>query len=66
MLDCLTYNFFGRSLWVFEKAGMQHRVLVDGRLSANESVFLAEAALQGRVSLCNLIIQLLIIWLRVS
>ncbi|MEZ2681478.1 LysR family transcriptional regulator [Providencia rettgeri] len=47
LLDCLTYNFFGRSLWVFEKAGMQHSVLVDGRLSANESVFLAEATLQG-------------------
>ncbi|WP_273839468.1 LysR family transcriptional regulator [Providencia rettgeri] len=47
LLDCLTYNFFGRSLWAFEKAGEQHTVLVDGRLSANESVFIAEATLNG-------------------
>ncbi|WP_369310096.1 LysR family transcriptional regulator [Providencia rettgeri] len=47
LLDCLTYNFFGRSIWTFEKQGEQHTVLVDGRLSANESIFIAEATLKG-------------------
>ena len=47
LLECLTYSFFGRSLWNFEKEGEQFSVLVDGRLSANESVFLAEATLNG-------------------
>ncbi|MGG4610316.1 LysR family transcriptional regulator [Providencia sp. Me31A] len=47
LLECLTYSFFGRSVWHFEKEGEQHTVLVDGRLSASESVFLAEAALNG-------------------
>lgn len=47
LLDCLTYSFFGRSLWSFEKEGSQFTVLVDGRLSANESVVLAEATLNG-------------------
>lgn len=45
--ECLTYNFFGRSLWRFEKAGEPFSVLVDGRLSSDESVFLAQAALNG-------------------
>ena len=47
LLECLTYSFFGRSLWSFEKEGKTSTVLVDGRLSANESVFLMEAALNG-------------------
>ncbi|EPW3171010.1 LysR family transcriptional regulator [Providencia stuartii] len=46
-LECLTYNFFGRSLWRFEKDGEPFSVLVGGRLSADESVFLAQAALNG-------------------
>ncbi|EKT59393.1 LysR family transcriptional regulator [Providencia sneebia] len=46
-LECLTYNFFGRSLWNFEKEGKLSSVLVGGRLSANESVFLAQATLKG-------------------
>ncbi|HEM6923354.1 TPA: LysR family transcriptional regulator [Providencia rettgeri] len=47
LLECLTYSFFGRSIWRFEKQGEQHTVLVGGRLSANESVFLAQGALNG-------------------
>lgn len=43
----MTYNFFGRSLWRFEKDGEPFSVLVGGRLSADESVFLAQAALNG-------------------
>ncbi|MEX5996015.1 LysR family transcriptional regulator [Providencia vermicola] len=46
-LECLTYHFFGRSLWHFEKANEPFSVLVGGRLSADESVFLAQAALNG-------------------
>ncbi|UBX47786.1 LysR family transcriptional regulator [Providencia alcalifaciens] len=47
LMECLTYSFFGRSMWSFEKAGETSTVLVDGRLSANESVFLMEATLNG-------------------
>lgn len=47
LMECLTYNFFGRSLWRFDKSGESFSVLVDGRLSADESVFLAQAALNG-------------------
>ncbi|MEX6157033.1 LysR family transcriptional regulator [Providencia manganoxydans] len=46
-MECLTYNFFGRSLWRFEKNGEPFSVLVGGRLSADESVFLSQAALNG-------------------
>ncbi|MDX7990020.1 LysR family transcriptional regulator [Xenorhabdus littoralis] len=44
---CLTYNFFGKSLWLFEKQHEQYSVPVSGTLSANESTVLMEAALQG-------------------
>ncbi len=47
LMDCLTYNFFGRSIWLFEKEGIKYSVPVGGRLSANESMFLAEAAING-------------------
>ncbi|MDX7986745.1 LysR family transcriptional regulator [Xenorhabdus sp. 12] len=45
--NCLTYNFFGKSLWVFEKQDEYYSVPVSGTLSANESTVLMEAALQG-------------------
>ncbi|PHM44660.1 LysR family transcriptional regulator [Xenorhabdus mauleonii] len=45
--NCLTYNFFGKSLWVFEKQHECYSVPVSGTLSANESTVLMEAALQG-------------------
>ncbi|CBJ82451.1 putative transcriptional regulator [Xenorhabdus bovienii str. Jollieti] len=45
--NCLTYNFFGKSLWLFEKQHEQYSVPVSGTLSANESTVLMEAALQG-------------------
>ncbi|CDG22177.1 putative transcriptional regulator [Xenorhabdus poinarii G6] len=44
---CLTYNFFGQSLWVFEKQHEHYSVPVSGTLSSNESTVLMEAALQG-------------------
>lgn len=47
MMDCLTYNFFGRSIWLFKKQGESFSVPVQGRLSANESTFLADAARYG-------------------
>ncbi|CDL83925.1 LysR family transcriptional regulator [Xenorhabdus cabanillasii] len=45
--NCLTYNFFGKSLWLFEKQHQQYSVPVNGTLSANESTVLMEATLQG-------------------
>ncbi|CAM3314423.1 LysR family transcriptional regulator [Xenorhabdus nematophila] len=45
--NCLTYNFFGKSLWLFEKQHEQYSVPVSGTLSANESTVLMEAALLG-------------------
>ncbi|MDC9597640.1 LysR family transcriptional regulator [Xenorhabdus anantnagensis] len=45
--NCLTYNFFGKSLWVFEKQHENYSVPVSGTLSANESTVLMEATLQG-------------------
>ncbi|SFN38198.1 LysR family transcriptional regulator [Xenorhabdus japonica] len=45
--NCLTYNFFGKSLWVFEKQHENYSVPVSGTLSANESTVLMEAILQG-------------------
>ncbi|WP_338803319.1 LysR family transcriptional regulator [Xenorhabdus griffiniae] len=45
--NCLNYNFFGKSIWVFEKQHEHYSVPVSGTLSANESTVLMEAALQG-------------------
>ncbi|MBC8952049.1 LysR family transcriptional regulator [Xenorhabdus sp. PB62.4] len=45
--NCLTYNFFGKSLWLFEKQHEKYSVPVCGTLSANESTVLMEATLQG-------------------
>ncbi|MEG0280023.1 MAG: LysR family transcriptional regulator [Morganella sp. (in: enterobacteria)] len=44
---CLTYNFYGRSLWLFERDEDVVSVPVGGALSANESTFLLEATLNG-------------------
>jgi DNA-binding transcriptional LysR family regulator len=45
--NCLTYAYFGRSLWQFERAGEPIGVPVGGNISANESTVLLEAALAG-------------------
>lgn len=45
--DCLTYTYFGKSLWHFEHAGATVSVPVSGSLSANESVVLLQAAVEG-------------------
>lgn len=45
--NCLTYTYFGKSLWNFERAGKTISVPVSGNLSANESVVLLQAAVEG-------------------
>ncbi|MDP5238746.1 LysR family transcriptional regulator [Uliginosibacterium sp. 31-16] len=45
--NCLTYAYFGKSLWNFERAGEPLSVPVSGNLSANDSVVLLEAAAAG-------------------
>lgn len=45
--NCLTYSYFGKSLWQFEKEGERLSVPVRGNLSANESAVLLAAALEG-------------------
>ncbi len=45
--NCLTYSYFGKSLWQFEHKGGQMAVPVGGNLSANESSVLLTAALEG-------------------
>ncbi len=45
--NCLTYTYFGKSLWYFERARENISVPVSGNLSANESVVLLEAAVEG-------------------
>jgi len=45
--NCLTYSYFGKSLWQFEQKGRQIAVPVGGNLSANESSVLLTAALEG-------------------
>jgi DNA-binding transcriptional LysR family regulator len=45
--NCLSYAYFGRSIWEFSRAGEPHAVAVSGNLSANESMVLLEAALAG-------------------
>ena len=41
--NCLTYAYFGRSLWQFERDGEPSGVPVSGNISANESTVLLEA-----------------------
>lgn len=45
--NCLTYAYFGRSLWQFERDGETLDIPVGGNLSANDSVALLHAALEG-------------------
>jgi DNA-binding transcriptional LysR family regulator len=45
--NCLTYSFFGKSLWQFSHQGMPLSVPVGGNLSADESVVLLSAAVEG-------------------
>nr|WP_298136027.1 LysR family transcriptional regulator [uncultured Pseudomonas sp.] len=43
--NCLSYAYFGRSIWEFQRAGEPFAVAVSGNLSANESMVLLEATL---------------------
>ncbi|CAM3233312.1 LysR family transcriptional regulator [Pseudomonas floridensis] len=45
--NCLTYSYFGKSLWEFTRSGHPVSVPVGGNLSANDSVVLLEAAVAG-------------------
>lgn len=45
--NCLSYAYFGKSLWNFERAGELLSVPVSGNLSANDSVVLLQAAVEG-------------------
>ena len=45
--NCLTYSYFGKSLWQFERGGERVAVPVSGNLSANESQVLLAAAIEG-------------------
>ena len=45
--NCVTYAYFGRSLWLFEREGEPVEVPVSGNFSANESSVLLEACLAG-------------------
>lgn len=45
--NCLTYSYFGKSLWQFTRAGEALSVPVDGNLSANDEFVLLAATLQG-------------------
>ncbi|MHA7845555.1 LysR family transcriptional regulator [Serratia sp. D1N4] len=45
--NCLTYSYFGKSLWHFDCQGVKSAVAVSGNLSANESVVLLAGTVQG-------------------
>ncbi|MDC8760781.1 LysR family transcriptional regulator [Janthinobacterium fluminis] len=45
--NCLTYSYFGKSLWQFSHAGAALSVPVSGNLSANESQVLMMATAEG-------------------
>lgn len=45
--NCLTYSYFGKSLWHFDHQGVKSAVAVSGNLSANESVVLMAGTAQG-------------------
>ncbi|NUA46043.1 HTH-type transcriptional regulator DmlR [Dickeya solani] len=47
MHNCLTYSFFGKSLWRFTRKGEAVAIPVGGSFSANDSLMLLEAALNG-------------------
>ncbi|MGM3191325.1 LysR family transcriptional regulator [Dickeya dadantii subsp. dieffenbachiae] len=45
--NCLTYSFFGKSLWRFTRKGEAVAIPISGSFSANDSLMLLEAALNG-------------------
>ncbi|MFZ6687695.1 LysR family transcriptional regulator [Undibacterium sp. SXout11W] len=45
--NCLTYSYFGKNLWNFERVGEPLSVPVSGNFSANDSVVILRAALEG-------------------
>lgn len=45
--NCLTYSYFGKSLWQFTRDGEALSVPVGGNLSANEDLILLSAAVEG-------------------
>ncbi len=45
--NCLTYSYFGKSLWEFDRDGDRIAVPVSGNLSANESQVVLAAAIEG-------------------
>lgn len=45
--NCLTYSYFGKSLWQFTREGVALAVPVGGNLSANEDMVLLSAAMEG-------------------
>lgn len=45
--NCLTYSYFGKSLWEFQYNDAPLSIPVSGNLTANESVVLLHATLQG-------------------
>jgi len=45
--NCLTYTYFGKTLWQFERQGEKVAVPVSGNLSANESLVLLTGAAEG-------------------
>ena len=45
--NCLTYTYFGKSLWQFSRDGAALSVPVSGNLSANESLVLMVATVEG-------------------
>lgn len=45
--NCLTYTYFGKSLWHFTQADEPFTVPVSGNLSGNESLVLLSSALDG-------------------
>jgi DNA-binding transcriptional LysR family regulator len=45
--NCLTFAFFGKSLWSFQRNGENVNVSVRGNFSANDSLSLLDAAING-------------------
>lgn len=45
--NCLTYSYFGKSVWEFTRGGEALAVPVGGNLSANESMALLSATVEG-------------------
>ncbi|WP_200916786.1 LysR family transcriptional regulator [Jeongeupia sp. HS-3] len=45
--NCLTYSYFGKSLWQFARGDERYAVPVSSNLSANESNVLLSAAIEG-------------------